>query len=58
MLFTLRVLSLLAFAFGLFMFMGARSAIHEIEGLICFLIGAITLSSSFIIYTIQKDKTC
>ena len=60
--------SIIVFGIGDFILSEAKSAIHEIEAFILFLIGAVSLSSSFIIDTlcsiredihavIPKDKT-
>ena len=50
----LRAFSFIAFAFGVLMFFSAKSAIHEIEGLVLFLIGAVFISAAFVINTIKN----
>lgn len=50
------VLCFIAFCFGVLMFIGSKSAIHEIEGLVCVLIGAIFLSSVCIVDSIEKNS--
>jgi hypothetical protein len=50
----LAVIAVAALAFGALAFMGAKSAVHEIEGLIMFLIGTVALGTAGIIETIRR----
>ena len=52
----LRVLGFIAIIAGGGIFASAKSAVHEIEGLILFLIASILISSAFIIIAIDKSK--
>lgn len=52
----LRILGFIAIIAGLVIFAGAKSAVHEIEGLLLFLIAAVLISSAFIIVAIDKAK--
>ena len=56
MAYILFLLALLAFGAGVLFFLIAKSAIHEIEGLICLLIGAVCLSGAAIVEVVNKGK--
>jgi hypothetical protein len=50
------IVSVFAVAMGALIFSGARSAIHEIEGFVLFLIAAVLFSAAAIIDAIHKQK--
>jgi len=52
----LRIVGFIAIIAGGGIFASAKSAVHEIEGLMLFLIASVLISSSFIIDTISKAK--
>lgn len=52
----LRIFGFIAIIAGGGIFVSAKSAVHEIEGLMLFLIASVLISSSFIIDTIIKSK--
>ncbi len=50
------VLSIMAFAYGFMIFIGAKSAIHEIEALILFLIGAVFIVGAGIVDSVVFEN--
>ena len=57
MVIVLFLLAAVTFFIGCGFFAAAKSAIHEIEGLICFLISAIFLSGGAIVYVVRHTYT-
>ena len=53
-LFTITILSLL---YGILILLVAKSAIHEIQAYLLFLIAIVSLSGGGIIHTLQQSKT-
>ena len=52
----LRISGFIAIIAGIAIFVNAKSAVHEIEGLLFFLIASVLISSSFIIGAISKSR--